>query len=1212
MRQWISRIEAVSLERHLLAFLTLALTCGVLAFSAQAFFTTAGPLATVWVCNGIALAAMLRSPRAYWPTLAAAVMIGTGSGNFLVGTPLLTAYGLGFANMSETLIAAVIAGSVFSPDSDFDDRVVIGRFMAASVVGVSAAALIAAAILYLSLGAPLLPSIKAWFVPDILGLLVVTPFLLSLRPTSLRRGRWRSRAGVQSSSRLYDSLVNRTATVLAVAALVVATAFVFSQPGAPLLFVIGPLVMMTAFRLPLFGAMLALVACSLVAIVMTGQGGGPIAAYTGDEVMHSYLLQGFIASLVALILPVRGLMGERDRIGAAYAESERKFFCIAEASTSGVMHVDASGRTTWVNHRWEQLTGANAAASNAQGWASVIHPDERDGLALLHARLGDDGRTVQAEFRGAGDGADHWFDVSLTLMRDEDGDDGHVVRLSDISERKAAAAALEDSEELYRLVTENARDIVFRIGLDGAPLYVSTAAKRVLGYDPVELVGRSLRSMIHPDDWPLFARIFSNSLICGDDGELRYRQRCKSGDWLWVEASTRLVCDPVSGEPRELVATVRDVHQRYETEQMVIDGAAKLRESNRLLTLAEGLAQVGNFRVGIDAHSFEASRHLVSMAGFDSRSRLSPRDALRLLDRDDRRILLAMLARARHAGRPCECSVRARLQDGQERHVRIVVQADRDRDGRTIGWFGVARDVTQQVRANAELISARDRARNAAEAKSAFLATMSHEIRTPMTGVLGMIDLMRANPSADDRQRYLETLKRSADLLMAVLDDILDFSKIESGRMRLEKRDFRLEDLAAETARLFDSRASAKGVTLIFTPPDHPVRPVLGDSTRVQQVLSNLLSNAVKFTDEGMVELALSVQDHDGRQTWHIEVRDSGIGMNDAQIEQLFQPFSQVQDAGRNAGGTGLGLAISRRLVDAMGGRIGVKSRPHKGSTFWVELSLPDGLEPAQPATTPLPAPRVAAPPRTLSILVAEDNPVNQMLLGAILQQQGHDVETVGNGRLAVEACEQQHFDAIIMDMQMPEMDGLAATRTIRKSGGANAAIPIIALTADASPERRRFYDGAGLSAFLTKPIDQEALHDQLAAIAAGMEDASAPEPTPCLDDARLAELRGSLGDVRLGQLLGLLADQLRLAPTAMRALLEKGDVDALRREAHGLKGAASNAGASLLAATAAKIEHGEESADLVSLVEQLCDQAGAVIRAIEELAAPAVKSQPA
>lgn len=379
-------------------------------------------------------------------------------------------------------------------------------------------------------------------------------------------------------------------------------------------------------------------------------------------------------------------------------------------------------------------------------------------------------------------------------------------------------------------------------------------------------------------------------------------------------------------------------------------------------------------------------------------------------------------------------------------------------------------------RHEADLEAARRKAEEANRLKSEFLASMSHEIRTPLNGVLGMAGLLHASRLGHEQREYVEAIQESGSLLLAIINDILDLAKIEAGRLTLESIDFELEPMIRSITSFWEPQARAKGLVM-ETVIDRLVEPtLLGDPTRIRQIAFNLLSNAIKFTESGYVRLEVGQERLErGMVRTCLTVLDTGIGVGAEGPSELFEKFTQADNSTtRRYGGTGLGLAISKQLVEAMGGAIGGENRAGGGSRFWFTIVCPPGQAPSAIARMPQAvAPDwedAAASP--LRILVADDNHINQRLILALLERHGHQVDIVENGLEAVEALRTAPYDAVLMDIQMPEMDGVTAARHIREMEGPAAEVPIIALTANAMKGDREGYVAAGLSDYVSKPID--------------------------------------------------------------------------------------------------------------------------------------------
>jgi len=398
-------------------------------------------------------------------------------------------------------------------------------------------------------------------------------------------------------------------------------------------------------------------------------------------------------------------------------------------------------------------------------------------------------------------------------------------------------------------------------------------------------------------------------------------------------------------------------------------------------------------------------------------------------------------------------------------------------------------DLTPQKQAEQALVAARDEAEAANRAKSAFLATMSHEIRTPMNGVLGSAEILRRTMLDPDQRGHVETLIDCGEQLLAILNDILDISKIEAGRMELAPVPTAPGPLVSQAAAFWRARAQDKGLEFRVRCEDLP-EALLLDPVRVREVLFNLVSNAIKFTDAGSVEVAMSSRPVGaGRHALTIEVRDTGIGMTAAQTERLFNTFTQA-DASitRTHGGTGLGLAISRALAELMDGGIEVESTPGKGSVFRFAArfdearAAPEALRGEEEEVTSA---------GTLRILAVDDNPVNRTIVQTLLRTFGHQITLAQDGIEALEACAEQAFDLILMDIQMPRMDGETALRTLRAGTGMNARTPCIALTANAMASDRERYLAAGFDDHAPKPLDVRQLTSAMARVVALSRDAA-------------------------------------------------------------------------------------------------------------------------
>jgi signal transduction histidine kinase/DNA-binding NarL/FixJ family response regulator len=529
-------------------------------------------------------------------------------------------------------------------------------------------------------------------------------------------------------------------------------------------------------------------------------------------------------------------------------------------------------------------------------------------------------------------------------------------------------------------------------------------------------------------------------------------------------------------------------------------------------------------------------------------------------------------------------------------------------------WVSTHMDITERERLNASLLAANN-------AKSEFLATMSHEIRTPMNGVLGTLELLLDTALTGTQKMLTVTARDSAVGLLGILNDILDYSKLEAAKVELEVVSFSPEQVMDDVVSLFLPMATSKGLNIdVSMAPGLPMW-LAGDATRIRQVLTNLVGNAIKFTSSGGVRVSSGYQPLDDGQTLvRFEVIDSGVGIPADAIERLFMRFSQSDNSTtRKYGGTGLGLAICKQIVELMGGHIGVDAAEGGGCRFWFEVAFAAG---SQPEAFPVDEADQAScqPTRPLNILVADDNRVNRMIVQMMLTKQGHAVDTAVNGREAVEAVMRSTYDVVLMDVQMPEMDGPTATREIRALVGPQKHTKIIALTANAMPGHREEYLGAGMNDYVSKPIAAKVLFNVLNRVVADPEsvasvaaevteiavplartavqpklDVSAPEIVPVLvaddphlqlpliDNSVIASWSEGMAAAEVSETLGFVPDESARSLNEIKNAIAAGDLVEAKRVAHRLKGMAGNLGAVRLAAIARSIEIDARSIDFAA-----------------------------
>jgi len=765
-----------------------------------------------------------------------------------------------------------------------------------------------------------------------------------------------------------------------------------------------------------------------------------------------------------------------------------------EAVANAVLITDRAGTIEWVNPAFTALTGYSLDAAVGRT-PRLLNSGTQDAAfyAAMWRTIGA-GMVWQGEVRNRRrDGSLYDEEMTITPWRAPDGTITHFIAIKrDISE----AARIGALQRQAQLVIENSPSVLFRWrAAPGWPVeFVSDNVWR-FGYTPEDFLsgGLDYAAVIHPDDRDRVVEEVRAWTERGSDMlQCEYRLLTKDGAALWVDGRSSVERD-ADGRIVRFQGVVLDVSDRKRAE-----AAARATEI-RFRTLVSQIPAI-TYVAGPagDSPARYVSPQVETILGVSPAAWLAdPRAFPAHVHAEDRDRVMAAFDAAHRTGAPISLEYRMLHRDGGIRWVHDEARLIADEPGAPSMVLGVAIDISDRKQAEEALREAKHAAEAANQAKSEFLAQMSHEIRTPMNAIIGMTDLALDTRLDGEQREYLELVKISADALLDVINDILELSRVEARKVELEPAPFAPRTLVEQTVRILAVRAGQKHLALEAAVDPRVPDVVIGDAGRLRQILINLIGNAVKFTDRGRVRLEVD-REHTGDGApcdapgtpivLRFAVRDTGIGIPPDKLGTIFDAFEQG-DRGtrRRFGGTGLGLTISRRLAEMMGGHIRVESTPDVGSVFSFTAGLAIGTADvaADPGSAPRPSPAPAV--GRLRVLLAEDNPINQKLAVRLLEKRGHGVVVAGNGRAAVEAATREAFDLILMDIEMPEMDGLSATAAIRlrerEAAGAGATVshvPIVAMTAHAMQGDAARCLAAGMDGYVTKPIRVAALFEEI------------------------------------------------------------------------------------------------------------------------------------
>ncbi len=793
-----------------------------------------------------------------------------------------------------------------------------------------------------------------------------------------------------------------------------------------------------------------------------------------------------------------------------------------DQSANTVVITDVEGNIEYVNPSFEKCTGYSAAevlGKNTRILKSGQQPLD------FYRELWDSlrsGATWKGQFQNRRKDGTFFFE-SATISPVTDSS-GKVVRFiavkEDVTQRMAAEEAFKkEHRRLIDLLNGATEVSIITVDKEGLITMFSHGAEILLGYKQEELVGLVRVDSLHlPSEIEARARELSEKTgktVSGFEAVVAnaLRSESEAGNWTYVRKDGSKV--PVS----LVITTLRDPEGAVcgflgiatNISDMQSSKAALLASEQRF-TSAFHHAAVGMALVSPEGTFLRVNRALCKFFGF-TESELMGRNFRELTFPED---LASDLERVEKvlSGKMNSYQMEKRYfhKSGKILHAWLSVSLVRSSSGEPVCFNSQIIDLTERKMLENDLVDARNRAESASVAKSRFLANMSHEIRTPLNGVMGFSSLLLETPLSPDQRELCESAHKSAEILLSVLNDILDFSKIEAGRIDLEEKEFSLRQAIQDCVILVTPSAAEKKLPLQFeVSPDCP-ETILGDVIRFRQVLTNLLANAIKFTEKGRVDVHADLEKLklSSGTCLRIQVSDTGIGISPAQQQNLFQPFSQGDTSTtRRFGGTGLGLVISRRLVELMGGKMDLESSPGEGSKFSFTLPLsqsspiqnkrksqrPRGKIP-QKKTVPEPAEETVALdtssfpshsmdssldlPPSLRILLVEDSVSNQKVFLLMLKHLGYRADLALNGAEAVQAVHSRPYDVILMDIQMPAMDGHQATRAIRHSIRKDRQPWIIAITAHAAEFDRDLCISAGMDDYLSKPVRRSLLKEAL------------------------------------------------------------------------------------------------------------------------------------
>ncbi|NMC50571.1 MAG: PAS domain S-box protein, partial [Desulfovibrio sp.] len=793
------------------------------------------------------------------------------------------------------------------------------------------------------------------------------------------------------------------------------------------------------------------------------------------------LLVSWMCFLLLLAAFVAASSIARKRSQALLRESETRWQFALEGAGDGVWDWDIASGAVQYSRRWKEMLGyvPDELANTYETWSRLVHPED---LARAEAALADhiEGRTksYSCEFRmRCKDGSLKWIlDRGKIVARDENGMGLRMIGThADISAIKATEEALRESRENLAVTLRSIGDAVIATGPDGRIVRINPAAERLTGWDEAQAMGQPLGKVFVIVDTitrkpcpDIARRVIRTGKVVGLANHTSLLSR--DGRECQIADSAAPIHDAF-GAVVGVVLVFSDVTLQYRARE-------ELRQSEERFRTAVREAPLPMMIHSETGQVFSVNRAWTSKSGYSAEELPDMRHVSATVTCVDPSFagLSGVPDQGFEYGRTVECRIQCK--DGSTQVWEMASAPLGTMPDGQQGVITMAVDVTARKEAEASLVAAKAQADAASQSKNEFLANMSHEVRTPLNGILGMLQLlMFANPTRE-QEEYISMAVKSGQRLTTLLSDILDLSRIEAGKLVLSDTAFSLEELLSGVRETIAPACRERGLDLRLESPPGAAH-LRGDELRLRQILINLAGNAVKYTTEGHIAIDTVILPGrtPGKAMLLLTVEDSGMGISDNQLERIFDSFTQLEGAyTRKNQGAGLGLSIVRRLVLAMNGSVCVESEPGRGTTFYcvVECGRGDGTRPVEAGRDEVSD--MVRPGRR--VLVAEDDPVSRLGLQKMLGKMGYEAQTTENGQEALDLLLSRDFDLVLMDVQMPVLDGVAATKRIRREAAfaAKADIPIVALTAYAMSGDREKLLAEGMDAYLSKPFDMDEL----------------------------------------------------------------------------------------------------------------------------------------